>query len=479
MKILFVASEVAPFAKTGGLADVAASLPRALAALGHDVRLVMPLYDRVLDNGHQPRPAGQITFELGGRQITAGVGRLDLESVPVALVDVPDLYHRGDLYGDESDEGLRFAVLSVAALELCRLGDWSPDIIHCNDWQTGLIPLYLGTRYAGERRFAATSTVLTIHNLAYQGKFPSRTLGDLGLLGHRHLFHQEHLTQGWLGFLETGLIHADMLTTVSPTYATEILTPAYGAGLDGLLRRRADHLVGILNGIDETVWNPAVDQHIPHQYSQKTLWRKEWNKRQLLESLGMPYEEHAPLFGVVSRLVSQKGIGLLPWPISGVLESTNSRFVALGSGEPDIEGRLRWLTDRFPGRAHFVSGYDEPLAHQIEAGADVFLMPSQYEPSGLNQMYSLAYGTPPLVRKTGGLADTVHHWQPAAGTGTGFVFENFDEGGVWWALNQALEAMRDSTGWKRLQWNGMAVDNSWGARAREYEALYMEIGGER
>lgn len=473
VKILFVASEVAPFAKTGGLADVASALPQALAALGHEVRIVMPLYDRVLENGHRPRPGPEVTVELGGHRLAAGVGRLDLGAVPVALVDVPSLYHRGSLYTDGPDEHLRFAVLCRAALEL--VADWSPDVIHCNDWQTGLIPLYLRSLLAGDGPFAHTATVLTIHNLAYQGRFGAEAVTGLGLDGHRRLLHQEHLAQGWVGFLETGLIYADVLTTVSPTYAEEILTPEYGAGLDGLLRQRADHLVGILNGIDDTVWNPASDPHIAHRYDRHSLWRKEWNKRDLLESLGLEYTEGVPVFGVVSRLVSQKGIGLLPRPLSGVLEATDARFVALGSGDARIEAGLRWLSERFPDRVRFVSGHDEGLAHKIEAGADVFVMPSQYEPSGLNQMYSLAYGTPPLVRKTGGLADTVEHWRPATGEGTGFVFEHFDEGGVWWALNQALEAMQDPTGWKRLQLNGMAVDNSWEARAREYEALYEGV----
>jgi len=476
VKILFVASEVAPFAKTGGLADVASALPQALAALGHDVRIVMPLYDKVLENGHEPRPGHDLTFALGPERLTAGVGRLELGSVQVALLDIPRFYHRGALYSEAPDESLRFAALSRGALELCAQSDWAPDIVHCNDWQTSLVPLYLRTVFAADERFAATSTVLTIHNLAYQGKFDARVVPDLGLDGHHYLLHQEHLAHGWVGFLETGLIYADMLTTVSPTYAREILTPAFGAGLDGLLRHRADHLVGILNGIDDTVWNPATDSHIAHPYSAKNLWRKEWNKRDLIESLDLAYEEDAPVFGLVSRLVSQKGIGLLPRPISGVLEATNARFVALGSGDPRLEGGLRWLTDRFPDRACFVSGYDEPLAHRIEAGADAFLMPSQYEPSGLNQMYSLAYGTPPIVRQTGGLADTVEHWRPATGTGTGFVFETFDEGGIWWALNEALEAMSDPAGWKRLQLNGMGVDNSWDARAREYEALYASLG---
>lgn len=473
MRILFVASEVAPFAKTGGLADVASALPRALAGLGHDVRIVMPLYDEVLDNGYQPGTAGQLGFRLGPGRILADIGRLDLGGVPVVLIDIPELFHRGSLYSDQPDEPLRFAVLARAALEWCADRGWAPDIVHCNDWQTGLIPLYLKTDF--REQFASTRTVMTIHNLAYQGVFDAGVVPSLGLDGTRSLLHQEHLAQGWVSFLETGLLYADALTTVSPTYANEILTSTYGAGLDGLLRSRADHLVGILNGIDTTVWNPATDPYIAHSYSVENLWRKDWNKADLLETLGLSHEKGVPVFGIVSRLASQKGIGLLPRPLAGVLEGTNARFVALGTGDADIEAGLAWLSERFPNQVRFVSGYDEGLAHRIEAGVDVLMMPSKYEPSGLNQMYSLAYGTPPLVRKTGGLADTVHHWNPAAETGTGFVFEHFDEGGVWWALNQALDAMADPSGWKRLQLNGMAVDNSWAARAQEYESLYLQL----
>lgn len=474
VRILFVASEVAPFAKTGGLADVASALPQALGALGHEVRVVMPLYDQVLDNGHRPQPAGNLGFPLGPGRILADIGRLDLGGVPVILIDVPELYHRGSLYSDAPDEALRFAVLARAALEVCADRGWVPDIVHCNDWQTGLIPLYLKRDFAD--LFASTRTVMTIHNLAYQGVFDAGVVAGIGLEESRQFLHQDHLAQGWLSFLETGLLYADALTTVSPTYAREILTSTYGAGLDGLLRSRADHLVGILNGIDADVWNPATDPHIAHSYSDENLWRKDWNKADLLESLGLTHDRGIPVFGVVSRLVPQKGIGLLPRPLSGVLEASDACFVALGTGDARIEAGLAWLNERFPDQVRFISGYDEALAHRIEAGADVFLMPSQYEPSGLNQMYSLAYGTPPVVRKTGGLADTVEHWNPVTETGTGFVFEHFDEGGVWWALNQALEAMADPTGWKQLQLNGMAIDNSWAARAHDYESLYRELG---
>ena len=476
MRVLFVSSEVSPFAKTGGLADVASSLPQALAELGHEVRVVMPFYDMVSANGFEPEASDPpvINLDIGDHRVRAGIRRLALGMVDVSLIDIPGLYRRGTLYTDEPDEALRFAALSWAALDLCSAWDWTPDIIHCNDWQTGLIPLYLHTTHR-DSRFVHTGTVLTIHNLAYQGGFASSVVPEIGLEPHRNWLHQDHLSDGWVGFLETGLGYADILTTVSPTYAQEILTPHYGAGLDWLLRERRDDLFGILNGIDTDVWNPATDPHLAYRYDTSSLWRKEWNKRELLEGLGLTYDRGAPVFGLVSRLVSQKGIGLIPGPMAGILESTDARFIALGSGDPELEAGLRWLTERFPEQARFVSGYDEELSHQIEAGIDSFVMPSQYEPCGLNQMYSLAYGTPPIVRKTGGLADTVIPWNPATDAGTGFVFEHFDEGGVWWALNQAVDAMKNHTSWKQIQLNGMEIDNSWQQRARAYETLYTEL----
>lgn len=433
----------------------------------------MPAYDAVRANGHSPRPADpdMIGFDLGRHRVVADLERLDLGEVPVTLIDVPSLYHRGDLYTEAPDEPVRFAVLSRAAVEACRRWSWAPDVIHCNDWQTGLIPLYLHADRLVDGFFAATRTVFTIHNLAYQGVFDAAVVTSVGLDDVRHLL-RPGLTGGRINFLETGLTHADLLTTVSPTYASEILTPEHGCGLEALLRRRRKDLVGILNGIDTEVWNPVVDRLLPHRYSSRSLWRKEWNKDALLDQLQLDGGDEPMVFGVVSRLVSQKGIGLIPYPMSGVLDRHDARFVALGTGEPEIESSLRWLEDRFPGRARFVAGYDEALSHRIEAGADVFMMPSQYEPSGLNQMYSLAYGTPPLVRRTGGLADTVEHWDPETRTGTGFVFEHYDEAGVWWALNEALRARRDRQGWKQLQLNGMAVDNSWDRAAARYEDVY-------
>ncbi len=477
MRILFVTSEMAPFSKVGGLGDVAGALPRALMEVGHEVRVVTPLYDTVRLGERVPEPVDppRLTVRMGRTSFSAGFEGLTERGVPVTFVDIPSLFRRGSPYTEDPDEHVRFATLSRAALELCLAQQWAPDVIHCNDWQTGLIPLYLRTTHRHDALFAHTKTALTIHNLNYQGAFGGSAVDDVGLGWDTEMLNEQHLAEGWVGFLETGILHADALTTVSPSYAREILTPDHGAGLDALLRSRDDDVVGILNGIDTEVWNPANDDLIPYRYSDRSLWRKEWNKRHLLEGLELGYEKGIAVFGVVSRLVHQKGIELLVGPVAGLLESTDSRFVALGSGEPQIEQALHWLADRFPDQARFVSGYDEQLSHLIEAGSDVFLMPSLYEPCGLNQMYSLAYGTAPLVRDTGGLADTVQHWDSKARTGTGFVFETFDEGGVWWALTEAMAARSDSTGWKQMQLNGMAVDNSWYERAGHYHDLYVGL----
>lgn len=475
--MLFVASEVAPLAKTGGLADVAGSLPRALIQRGHDVRVVMPAYDVIDTSLYRTAPAdpGLVGFDLGPKRVTADIVEVDLDGLPVTLVDAPGLYRRGSLYTEDPDEAFRFAVLCRASLELCIRWRWAPQVVHCNDWQTGLIPVYLRSLFAEEATFSSTRSVLTIHNLAYQGNFSAEVVPSLGLGAHKAMLDQARLAEGWVSLLRTGVQHADALTTVSPTYAREITTPEFGFGMDDLLRERSGQLIGILNGIDTQVWNPAIDRHLFYPYSAKSLWRKEWNKRRLLETLGLSYREGVTVLGIVSRLVDHKGIGLLPGPVSARLEKDEVRLVALGSGDPALEASLAGLGDRFPDAASFTSGYDEVLAHRIEAGADIFLMPSQFEPSGLNQMYSLAYGTPPVVRNTGGLADTVEHWDPESQTGNGFVFEHYDEPGLDWALSEAVAARGDRKAWKRLQLNGMQMDFSWDRSAAEYERLYQTL----
>ncbi len=468
MRILFVASEVSPYAKTGGLGDVAGALPAELRSRGHDVITVTPLYDAVDRSGLIRRDA-TLRADLGDHDITAGV--LEDPRTSTLFLDVPSLYGRATLYTDDPDEALRFAVLSRLSLAIPGLLDWRPDVIHCNDWQTGLIPAYV--RAGAVTELTGTPTLLTIHNLGYQGGFEADVVEDLGLAPIAHLVHQEHLRDGYIGFLETGILHADLVTTVSPTYAKEIQTPELGLGLDPLLRERSADVLGILNGIDTSEWNPLTDPHIPFHYSEKSLWRKEKDKEALCGKVGLPYRRHVPVVGIVSRLVDQKGLAYVEGPLVHFLDTWDMRLVVVGTGAPEYEALFRRLSITYPGRAAFINRFDVPLSHLVEAGADIFLMPSRYEPCGLNQMYSLAYGTVPVVRRVGGLADTVSPFDPILGTGNGFVFDDPTPVALGWALGRALTLHLNSRSWRLLQHNGMAADNSWTRRAVDYEAAYL------
>ena len=479
LKILFLTAEVAPFAKTGGLGDVSAALPRYLARAGHDVRVVMPLYDRVRRSGAELEtviPPGEITLALGPHRVRYGIARAPLpdSEAHVHFVDCPALYAREGIYTNDGDEHLRFAALGRAALELAQRWGFAPDVVHLNDWHTALVPIELRTVFGWDRLFEHTKTLFTIHNLGHQGVFGSNVIADLGLGGGEDLLPRDDVAAGHVNFMKTGILRANRLSTVSPTYAREIQTEEHGFGLHDLLRARRADLVGILNGIDTSVWDPKTDAYAPH-FSDKSLHRKELAKKALLSSVGLPYEKDVPVFGIVTRLSKQKGIELLYEPIPHLLATRDVRFVALGSGAPDYEAFLQGVQDRFPGKACYWRGFNDPLAHLIEAGSDFFLMPSLYEPCGLNQMYSLRYGTVPIVRKTGGLADTVEPFRASSGEGTGFVFEHSTAQGLRWAIGQALEAYADKKAWRQLQKNGMAKDFSWDASGARYVALYESM----
>jgi len=482
LKVCQTASEVTPFAKTGGLGDVVAGLSRALAKRGHDVRVFLPFYARLAKSDTQflvVEYLRDVEIRLGERAFTYSVltTKLPRSGVDVYFVHCPALYHHEGIYSGDWDEYLRYALLTRATLECCQRMGWGPDILHVHDWHTALGPLYLRTLFGWDRLFARTRTVLTLHNLAYQGVYSAAVLDELGLAPHAHLLHQEDLAAGRVGFLKTGLLYADLLTTVSRTYAREIQTAEQGAGLEAMLRARADRLVGIVNGVDYDEWDPSTDRHLPHHYSASDLAGKERMKQALLGKVGLPYAKSAPVVGVVSRLTAQKGFELLFDTLPEFLFHRDLRFVALGSGEERYENFLHWLQISFPGRAWTFRGYNEELAHWIEAGADLFLMPSRFEPCGLNQMYSLRYGTPPVVRRTGGLADTVEPWNPVGETGTGFSFDHFTPEGLRWALDYALNAFRDPVAWAKLQRNGMAQDFSWDRQVEPYEALYRQLAG--
>jgi len=482
-RICLVTSEVTPFAKTGGLADVAAGLSRDLAAAGHDVRVFMPLYARVHAGGWKlvrSQEIGSVDLQFGDRRLsfdvwTAAVpdrGADGEGTAVVYFVNCPELFDREHLYTNDGDEPLRFTLLTRATLESCQRMQWGPDVFHCNDWHTGLLPLLLRTNYAWDQLFSHSKSLLTIHNIGYQGNFGAGTLADLGLMDLRRHFPQDSLDSGQISFLETGLVHADAVSTVSRTYAREIQTPEFGMGLDGVLRSRSESLFGIVNGVDYSDWNPETDPLIPHNYTADDLSGKLEVKRELLSRFQLGFAQEVPVIGVVSRLTGQKGFDLLPDILPVLLQNLDIRFVVLGSGESSHEQYFQWLRDTYPSKVANYRGYNNDLAHWIEAGADMFLMPSRYEPCGLNQMYSLRYGTVPIVRRTGGLADTVEHFDANAGTGTGFLFGDFDSRALYDTIREALSVWADPPAWARLVRNGMAQDFSWARQGREYERVY-------
>jgi starch synthase len=476
MNILFVTSELAPFAKTGGLADVSAALPRHLSRRGHDVRVFLPFYPRVAGAGRTFKvveAVRDVEVALGAHtyQFSLLSSPLPGSDLEVYFVHCPALYQRPSIYTADPDEHIRFLLLGRAALESAQRMGFAPDILHCNDWQSGLLPLTLKVRYSWDRLFARTKTVLTIHNLNYQGIFRSDILNDTGLADARNLFHQDQLhdgSGGRINFLLHGILYADGITTVSPTYAREIQTPEHGAGLDGLLRARSSTVVGILNGVDYDEWSPESDRHIPFRYSAHDLAPKLGNKEALLGGMGLRHVAGVPTVGIVSRLAAQKGFELLAEAAPPILAKHDVRLVVLGSGEGRLEEMFTGLQRAFPSKVSFYNGYNNDLAHLVEAGADLFLMPSRYEPCGLNQMYSLRYGTVPLVRKTGGLADSVDETN-------GFLFERYAGNALRATWELALRGYRQPAFWRRLVLNGMGKNYSWDTQGRLYEEVYARL----
>jgi starch synthase len=469
MKILMVASEAAPFAKTGGLADVVGSLPAALKSLGHEVAVLLPRYG-VVDLSGAQRVYDALPVWIPPSRYDTSLFLIQQET-PYYLLDCPELYDRPGLYGegglDYPDNHIRFAVLARVALELCRYV-FRPDILHGHDWQAGLIPVYLRTTFANDPTFLAIRTLFTIHNVGYHGLFPAAALSEIGLDG-AGVFRPAGLEFfGKVCYLKGGLHFSDWLNTVSPTYAREIQTPEYGFGLDGVLRDRSHMLTGILNGADYTEWNPETDPYIAAHYSAADLSGKRPCKQALVSEFGLPAEAmDAPLIGIVSRLTRQKGADLVVEAADGLV-AEGFYLAALGSGEPQYEELFQAMAARHPARIALRLGYDNPLAHKIEAGADLFLMPSQYEPCGLNQMYSLKYGTVPVVRATGGLDDTIE-------PGTGFKFREYSAGALMDALQAARQAFSDPDGWRAMMLAGMAKDFSWKVSAAEYARLYERL----
>jgi starch synthase len=473
MKILFVASEGLPFSKTGGLADVIEALPKSLAALGHEVTVLLPRY-------RNTRAAAvtvpSLTIPMGdGLRFPAIVEGGARHGVSSYFVDDPEYFDREQPYGvagkDYPDNAERFAELCGAAIEFCKQV-WMPDVIHCHDWQAGLVPVLLRTRYAKDNALRELPVVFTIHNMGYHGAFPRDTMKKIGL--PESLFGIDAMEfYGRVNFLKGALIFSDYLTTVSPKYAEEIKTAEYGQGLDGVIRNRADRLTGILNGVDYAAWSPERDKVIAARYSPKDLSGKLACKKNLLEAFGLPAEAvNKPVIGIVSRFAGQKGFDLIEQIAPALLEE-DLAIAALGAGEAKYEKLFRELAKAYPAKFSVKVAYDNILAHKIEAGADIFLMPSHYEPCGLNQIYSLKYGTVPVVRATGGLDDTIEEFDPGTGHGTGFKFQAYDGPSLLAAIQQALSVFRNEPAvWRRIQLSGMAKDFSWQVSAAEYAKLY-------
>lgn len=481
MRICFAASEIAPLAKTGGLADVANALPRYLHDAGHDVRLFMPLYSSVNVGQLNLTPiatAQNVELRMGAHTYWFSLlrGVLPATQMPIYMVQCPQAFDRPTLYTNGPDEHLRFLVFQRAVLESCQRLAFAPQIVHCNDWHTALLPVLLKSLYAWDRLFEHSRTVMSIHNIGYQGDFPSSAIYDVG--GNLYSMLSPLVsTTGHFNWMLEGIRHADRVTTVSPTYAQEICTPEGAHGLVDALRARTDGIVGILNGVDYLEWNPATDRYLAHPFGPQDMSGKQKTKSALLERFRLPSHADRPLLGIVSRMTSQKGFDLLFDVLPEFLISRNLSLAVLGSGEPRYEDFFFLLQQRFPERVSFTRGYSDEIAHLIEAASDMFLMPSMYEPCGLNQMYSLKYGTVPIVRRTGGLADSVQMWDGQTREGTGVVFNNFDAQGMRWALHTALDLFRDQDAWQQMVRNGMAQDFSWEAQGKQYERLYEQLVG--
>jgi starch synthase len=477
-KILFATSEAHPLIKTGGLADVASSLPRALLKRGHDIKILLPAYARVLLKAKEAGLKKVAEISLTGQTINLLQTRLPGSRVTVLLVDIPQFSEReGNPYcgpdgADWSDNHWRFFAFSKAAeaiaLDNANL-NWQPDIVHCNDWQTGLIPALLA------QHTKKPASVFTIHNLAYRGLFSYQIFAELGLPAE--YWHHEKLEfYGQMSFIKAGLVFADAITTVSQSYAQEIQTPEFGCGLEGVLRARAKDLTGVLNGIDMDEWNPGSDKLITHNYNRRTVAQKINNKVALQKQLDLPVNEAIPLLGFIGRLVEQKGVDLILNQMTQLL-TQDCQLVILGSGFQQYEEALQKIAQQHPDKVSVTIGYNEAFAHQIEASADIFLMPSMFEPCGLNQMYSLRYGTLPVVNAVGGLRDTVSErpFDDIGTEGNGFVFHKATPEELHLAIKRALDCYAQPELWKKLQQNAMSQDFSWEKSAERYEEIYIRI----
>jgi len=473
LKVLFVASEAAPFIKSGGLGDVVGSLPKALRSLGVDVRVVLPMHKN-LDQGKLVglRHVDSLEVLMGTASHGFGVYAAGVD-VPVYLIANQDFFSRDGLYGYD-DDAKRYAFFTKAALALLPTIDFQPHIINFNDWQTGLGSLYLKDDFQKFTFYKDIKTVFTVHNLQHQGRFGDHILPSIGL-NHGYMAADKLEFYGSVNYMKAGLTHADFITTVSPTYAKEIQTSEYGYGLEGVLSQRKDQLLGILNGIDYEEYNPATNDVISANFSVDSVVGKAENKAALQEALGLPVRGDVPLFVVVSRLAEQKGLDLIPAILGDFISNQDMQLAVLGNGEHRFEQMLAHAAHIHPDKIHANIKFDANLAHQYYAGADFFLMPSLFEPCGLSQLMAMRYGAIPVVRGTGGLVDTVPNFDAETGEGRGIVFENYDHGGIRWAMKKALEIYADQELFGKARQNAMSADFSWENSAREYLELYENL----
>lgn len=482
MKIAYVSSEVVPFAKTGGLADVAGALPIALKNLNCDVKVFMPKYYSVDENKFKLEylsSVGELKVRSGGHihHMHVFKGFLPDSTVEIYFIENPHFFHRHSLYTNDWDEDERFIIFNKTVIELMQYLGWGPDILHCNDWQTGLMPLLIKDNYSWDRLFKNTAFVFTIHNIGYQGVF------DNGAAQKAELKHElylpggpvEHL--GSINFLKAGIVFSEIVNTVSKTYSKELLTPEYGHGLEGILQQKTEDLYGVVNGVDYKIWNPEVDKLIPHNYSINDLSGKEKNKIALLAKMNLPYRENIPVIGIVSRLAIQKGFDIIGEALPNLL-NLDAQWIILGSGEYEYQHLLNHNSHHNKDKMAVYIGYNNNLAHLIEAGSDMFLMPSHYEPCGLNQIYSLKYGTVPIVRKTGGLADTVQDWNEyndyGQDIGNGFSFYEYSSRALIQSIERAINDYHNKPIWNKIIKNGMVKDYSWEKAASQYMDLYKK-----
>lgn len=481
MKIAFITTECVPYAKTGGLADVAGALPKALEKLGCEVKIFMPKYSTIDESLHELRYSwtiGEMPIRVNNIVRSVHLHQAKLpgsKNVEVNFIDCPHYFHRGRIYTNDIDEDERFILFSKGVIESLQRMGWAPDVIQCNDWQTGLIPLFIKDNYNWDRLFDKTASVFTIHNIGYQGRFSKSALTAAEIKGDYFYPDGPVEFENSVSFMKAGIVFSDLINTVSNKYSHEILTPEFGGGLDKTLLARKPDVYGILNGVDYDEWNPEKDKYLPFNYSKNDLSGKSKNKKFLLDNFKIPFNENIPLIGIVSRMVMQKGFDIFASALTDLM-SLDAQWIILGSGEDKYEELFRNLSYHYPDKVASYIGYNNELSHLIEAGADMFLMPSRYEPCGLNQIYSLKYGTVPIVRKTGGLADTIRDWdeEKAFGFdhGNGFSFYDYSTYALYSSVERAINTFKQKDIWSKIQQNGMKQDFSWKNSAEKYMELY-------